>query len=59
MNTPTEKAIRLWYGWHGYTLAEKNVGVILARRLNEGELLADLLSHCPKMPPRPAKYRRS
>ena len=46
--------LRLWYGWHGYTEAEREVHKF-ARRLNAAELFAQCLAVCPKMPPRKSK----
>jgi hypothetical protein len=46
--------LRLWYGWHGYSEAERECGKFL-RRLNAAEILAECLAVCPKMPPKKAR----
>ena len=60
MSARAEKLLRLWYGWHGYTQAEKSVRAIVQseERINAEELLARCLEHSDKMPPRPVRRAR-
>jgi hypothetical protein len=51
------KKLRLWYGWHGYTEAEREVHKF-TRRLNVEKILEACLAYCPKMPPKPYRRRR-